>query len=74
MAKTLAEVRQLYPLAGYAPDAGCAKCHGNGDYDFKGRPQPCACIFFGPDTAEVMGLLGPWAAKVRGEVPSDGPA
>jgi hypothetical protein len=70
---TLEEIRRLYPEASYAPDPDCPHCGGTGRRQLRvpetGTARyPCACIFLGPATSDVLPLLAETARKLRAEM------
>jgi len=69
----LAELRARFPKARlhYAPTPGCKRCSGTGVEPAKTLPSgtrlndgPCACLFFGPNTKEMTGLLAQTARRL----------
>ena len=69
----LAELRARFPKARlhYAPTPGCKRCSGTGVEPAKTLPSgtrlnegPCACLFFGPNTKEMTGLIAQSARRL----------
>lgn len=69
----LAELRARFPKARlhYAPTPGCKRCSGTGVEPAKTLPSgtrlnesPCACVFFGPNTKEMTGLIAQSARRL----------
>lgn len=69
----LAELRARFPKARlhYPPTLDCKRCSGTGVEPPKKLPSgtmlnagPCACLFFGPNTKEMTGLIAQSARRL----------
>lgn len=69
----LAELRARFPKARlhYAPTPDCKRCSGTGVEPAKTlssgtrlNESPCACVFFGPNTKELTGLIAQSARRL----------
>lgn len=69
----LAELRARFPKARlhYPPTPDCKRCSGTGVEPPKKLPSgtmlnagPCACLFFGPNTKEMTGLIAQSARRL----------
>lgn len=71
--RLLADLRARFPKARlhYPPTPGCKRCGGTGVTPARTLSSgtelnegPCACLFFGPHTKEMTGLLAQAAGRL----------